>query len=107
MGCGRTGSFFSFEEAGINPDIVCLSKSIGGYGLPMALTLIKPQYDVFEPGEHNGTFRGNNLGFIAAAEALSYWENGQFKAELKRKSAMIRSALERMTAELPEETGCF
>ena len=46
-GCGRTGTFFSFEPAGIKPDIVCLSKSIGGYGLPFAFTLIKPEYDTF------------------------------------------------------------
>ncbi|MGO1286320.1 MAG: diaminobutyrate--2-oxoglutarate transaminase, partial [Brachybacterium sp.] len=58
MGCGRTGQFFSFEEAGIEPDMVTLSKSISGYGHPLALTLIKPELDIWEPGEHNGTFRG-------------------------------------------------
>src|SRR5699024_9106844 len=63
-GNGRTGTFFSFERAGIDPDIVCLSKSIGGYGLPMAITLIKPEYDIWDPAEHNGTFRGNNLAFV-------------------------------------------
>src|SRR5699024_1825704 len=59
-GRGRTGTFYSFEEAGITPDIVCVSKSISGYGMPMALTLFKPELDVWTPGEHNGTFRGNN-----------------------------------------------
>ncbi|WP_299273745.1 diaminobutyrate--2-oxoglutarate transaminase, partial [uncultured Georgenia sp.] len=54
MGCGRTGGFFSFEEAGIVPDIITLSKSISGYGLPMALTLVRPELDIWEPGEHNG-----------------------------------------------------
>ncbi|MCQ9178615.1 diaminobutyrate--2-oxoglutarate transaminase [Streptomyces sp. IBSBF 2953] len=74
MGCGRTGSFFSFEEAGIVPDIITLSKSIGGYGLPMALTLFKPELDVWEPGEHNGTFRGHNPAFVTATAALdAYW----------------------------------
>ena len=66
MGCGRTGPFFSFEVAGITPDIVTLSKSIGGYGLPMALMLFKPELDVWAPGEHNGTFRGNNPAFVTA-----------------------------------------
>ncbi|HEX5568468.1 MAG TPA: diaminobutyrate--2-oxoglutarate transaminase, partial [Streptomyces sp.] len=56
MGCGRTGPFFSFEAAGITPDIVCLSKSISGYGLPMSLTLFRTELDVWQPGEHNGTF---------------------------------------------------
>ncbi|WP_274650624.1 diaminobutyrate--2-oxoglutarate transaminase [Paenibacillus humicola] len=102
MGCGRTGTFFSFEEAGIRPDIVCLSKSIGGYGLPLALTLIKPEHDLWAPGEHNGTFRGNNLAFVAAAEALSYWRSEDFRMELKEKSAVIRSALERLTKKHPE-----
>ena len=74
MGCGRTGTFFSFEEAGIVPDIVTLSKSIGGYGMPLALTLLRPELDVWGPGEHNGTFRGNNPAFITAAAALrEYW----------------------------------
>ncbi|MFD1833431.1 diaminobutyrate--2-oxoglutarate transaminase, partial [Streptomyces desertarenae] len=63
MGCGRTGPFFSFEEAGITPDIITVSKSISGYGLPMALTLFRPELDIWEPGEHNGTFRGNNPAF--------------------------------------------
>src|SRR5690625_1568167 len=71
-GCGRTGKFFSFEYAGIKPDIVTNSKSLGGYGLPMAITLFNRDLDIWEPGEHNGTFRGNNLAFIAATEALSY-----------------------------------
>jgi diaminobutyrate-2-oxoglutarate transaminase len=102
MGCGRTGTFFSFEEAGIKPDIVCLSKSIGGYGLPFALTLIKPEYDQWSPGEHNGTFRGNNLAFVAAAEALSYWEDGVFEQEIKTKAVAIRQALQRMAAGYPE-----
>ena len=80
MGCGRTGPFFSFEEAGIVPDIVCLSKSIGGYGMPLALTLIKSELDVWEPGEHNGTFRGNNPAFVTASEALRlYWSDDQLQ----------------------------
>ncbi|QQE79311.1 diaminobutyrate--2-oxoglutarate transaminase [Alicyclobacillus sp. SO9] len=96
MGCGRTGSFFSFEDAGIKPDFVCLSKSISGYGLPMALTLIRPELDVFEPGEHNGTFRGHNPAFVTAKEALSYWEDDKLEQQTKRRSNMIRAELEKM-----------
>jgi len=66
VGCGRTGPFFSFEAAGMQPDIVCLSKAISGSGLPMALALIHPEFDQWQPGEHNGTFRGNNLAFVTA-----------------------------------------
>lgn len=102
MGCGRTGTFFSFEGSGIKPDIVCLSKSIGGYGLPLALTLIKPEYDNWKPGEHNGTFRGNNLGFVAAAEALRYWDSKVFQKDIKRKSDVIYNCLSKLAADYPE-----
>ncbi|MCD1261087.1 diaminobutyrate--2-oxoglutarate transaminase [Paenibacillus athensensis] len=105
MGCGRTGTFFSFEQAGIQPDLVCLSKSIGGYGLPMALTLIRPELDVWEPGEHNGTFRGNNLAFVSATEALRYWENGQFSQDIVRKGKLLRSELEELVREFPQLGG--
>ena len=70
VGCGRTGPFFSFEDAGIVPDVVLLSKSIGGYGLPLSLVLYKPELDIWEPGEHNGTFRGNQLAFVGGTAAL-------------------------------------
>jgi diaminobutyrate-2-oxoglutarate transaminase len=102
VGCGRTGPFFSFEPAGIYPDIVCLSKSIGGYGIPLAMTLIKPQYDLWEPGEHNGTFRGHNLGFVAATEALSYWEDDQFSREILEKGEKVRLFLEMLAQHYPE-----
>ncbi len=72
IGCGRTGTFFSFERAGIKPDIVTMSKSIGGYGMPMAIVLISPEYDCLSPGEHNGTFRGNQISFVAAKAAIEY-----------------------------------
>lgn len=94
MGCGRTGAFFSFEEAGIKPDIVCLSKSIGGYGLPMALTLIKPELDIWEPGEHNGTFRGNNPAFVTATAALdTYWADGQMEKQTLARGDQVESAM--------------
>src|SRR5690625_2911933 len=101
-GCGRTGSFFSFEPAEIEPDIVCLSKSIGGYGLPMSLTLFKPEYDVWEPGEHNGTFRGNNLAFVAATEALSYWETDTFSEEVLNKAKLMRKFTEKVVRKYPK-----
>lgn len=101
-GCGRTGSFFSFEPAGIVPDIVCLSKSIGGFGLPMAITLIKQEYDVWEPAEHNGTFRGNNLAFIAATEALRYWETDEFSNQILEKAEMMSQFIDKIVCEYEE-----
>ncbi|NDK91664.1 diaminobutyrate--2-oxoglutarate transaminase [Gordonia desulfuricans] len=94
MGCGRTGEFFSFEEAGIVPDIITLSKSIGGYGLPLALTLIRPDLDVWTPGEHNGTFRGNNPAFVTATRALEhYWADDTFSRDIHIKGRQIEEVL--------------
>ena len=95
-GCGRTGTFFSFESLGVVPDLVCISKSIGGAGLPMALTLIQPHLDVWEPGEHNGTFRGNNLAFIGASAALDYWADDEFERSIANLSEMVQAALLRV-----------
>ncbi len=101
-GCGRTGTFFSFEPAKIKPDIVCLSKSLGGYGLPMSITLFKKEHDVWEPGEHNGTFRGNNLAFIAATEALTYWENDNLSQEVDNKAELMHEFTKKISNEYPQ-----
>ncbi|MGH3412667.1 MAG: diaminobutyrate--2-oxoglutarate transaminase [Marmoricola sp.] len=96
-GCGRTGSFFSFEDAGIVPDIVCLSKSISGSGLPMALTLMRPELDVWDPGEHNGTFRGNNPAFVTATAALErFWADDVFVKEVRERAETLRAGLQRI-----------
>ena len=88
VGNGRTGRFFSFERAEIVPDMVVLSKSISGFGSPMAILLIKPQFDVFEPAEHNGTFRGNQLAFIGGAAGIKYF-NAQGLAEIVQRKANL------------------
>lgn len=90
-GVGRTGPFFSFEIAGLDPDIICLSKSLSGYGLPLALTLIKPEIDKWAPGEHNGTFRGNNLAFVTSTHALQhYWSDDRLEKDTLRKGEIVR-----------------
>jgi diaminobutyrate-2-oxoglutarate transaminase len=89
-GCGRTGDFFSFERAGIVPDMVCLSKSIGG-GLPMSLLLVKPEFDIWQAGEHSGTFRGNSLAFVAAEAALSFWTDCEFVEGLQERGRCLAS----------------
>ncbi|MEU8894797.1 diaminobutyrate--2-oxoglutarate transaminase [Nocardia sp. NPDC048505] len=102
MGCGRTGGFFSFEFAGITPDIVTLSKSIGGYGLPMALVLFRPELDQWTPGEHNGTFRGNNAAFVTARVALErYWSDGVLAASTLAKGERAHTALTDLAAAFP------
>ena len=99
MGCGRTGPFFSFEIAGITPDIVCLSKSISGYGMPMALTLFKRELDVWEPAEHNGTFRGNNPAFVTGRVALEqFWTDDALQVGTMAKGARIHDAFTALAA---------
>jgi diaminobutyrate-2-oxoglutarate transaminase len=102
VGCGRTGTFFSFERAGIKPDIICLSKAIGGIGMPMAVTLIKPELDVWAPGDHVGTFRGNNLAFVAGAAALDYWRRPTFERQLEARGRKMRAHLLRLLDKHPE-----
>jgi len=99
MGVGRTGPFFSFEAAGIQPDIVCLSKSISGYGLPMALTLIKPELDQWGPGEHNGTFRGHNPAFVTGTAALrEFWADDTLERSTIAKGERVEAALTELAA---------
>jgi diaminobutyrate-2-oxoglutarate transaminase len=94
-GCGRTGSFFSFEVAGIKPDIVTLSKSLSGYGLPFAMVLIDRALDQWEPGEHNGTFRGNNHAFVTAEAALKhFWQSPDFSRDVLRKGEHLKRRLQ-------------
>jgi diaminobutyrate-2-oxoglutarate transaminase len=95
VGCGRTGPFFSWEDTGIDPDMVCLSKSLSGAGLPFALTLLKPEHDVWEPGEHNGTFRGCNAAFVTATAALElFWTDDRLSKEVGRKATLVRDGLD-------------
>jgi len=93
-GCGRTGPFFSFERAGITPDIVCLSKSLSGFGLPLAVTLFRRELDVWRPGEHNGTFRGSNPAFVTATAALhAYWSDDRLRRSTEDKGALVAEHL--------------
>jgi diaminobutyrate-2-oxoglutarate transaminase len=93
IGCGRSGHFFSFERANIVPDIVCLSKSIGGYGMPFALTLIKPEYDIWSPGEHNGTFRGNQVAIVAAKAGLEVFNNEKIDEKTQKSGKIVEDFL--------------
>lgn len=102
-GCGRCGTFFSFEKMGIIPDIVTMAKSVSGFGLPMAMLLVRPEYDIFGPAEHNGTFRGNTHAFITAKVAVEkFWSDDSFQKELSEKSQLIHDALADLAAMVPD-----
>jgi diaminobutyrate-2-oxoglutarate transaminase len=104
-GVGRTGTFFSFEEMGVTPDIVTMAKSVSGFGLPMALVLVRPGHDVFGPAEHNGTFRGNTHAFVTARVAIEkFWADDSFQRALADKALMLTSALSDVAELVPGAT---
>ncbi|UWU75907.1 diaminobutyrate--2-oxoglutarate transaminase [Bradyrhizobium huanghuaihaiense] len=100
-GAGRTGDFFSFEFAKIEPDIVCLSKSLSGSGNPFSIVLIRPDIDIWKPGEHSGTFRGNNLAFVSAGAMCKMWSESKFTAGVERTAVKLQRRLDDLVAKLP------
>src|SRR3546814_16222817 len=82
---------------GIAPDIVTLAKSLSGMGLPVAVVLLKPEHDVWAPGEHNGTFRGNNHAFVTARVALEkFWRDDRFSKIVRDQGAHLAERLDRI-----------
>ncbi|MFC5141334.1 aspartate aminotransferase family protein [Actinomycetospora rhizophila] len=101
-GCGRTGTFFSTEAAGVVPDAVVLSKSLSGFGLPMSVVLVRPGYDLWEPGQHTGTFRGNAHAFVTATVALrKFWSTEAFTHDVHRRAGLVTERLTALADELP------
>ncbi|RWE06785.1 MAG: diaminobutyrate--2-oxoglutarate transaminase [Mesorhizobium sp.] len=100
-GAGRTGDFFSFESAKIEPDIVCLSKSLSGSGSPLSIVLIRPDLDIWKPGEHSGTFRGNNFAFVTAGAMCKMWSDRKFTASVARTAVRLQKHLDRLVAKFP------
>lgn len=102
VGCGRTGSYFSFDKMGLDPDIICLAKGIGGFGTPLAMNLVKPEHDAhWQPGEHTGTFRGQGFSFVAGREALRYFEDDALMALTLERGAMIADRMTALAARYP------
>ncbi|MFD2052036.1 diaminobutyrate--2-oxoglutarate transaminase [Mesorhizobium calcicola] len=101
-GAGRTGDFFSFEFAKIQPDIVCLSKSLSGSGSPFSIVLIRPEMDVWKPGEHSGTFRGNNFAFVTAGAMCKMWTDSKFTEGVERTAVKLQALLDRLVAKFPK-----
>ena len=101
-GCGRSGSYFAFEKAGIDPDMITQAKSLSGFGLPFAALLVKPEHDIWKPAEHNGTFRGNTHAFVTGRVTLEkFWKDGAFATEVRRKGAHLHDRLSRIAELVP------
>ncbi len=102
-GCGRTGSYFSFDGMDLDPDIVTLAKGIGGFGTPLAMNLIKPEHDQhWSPGEHTGTFRGQGLSFVAGREALRYFEDDSLMQQVQARGELMAARLKQIAGEHPQ-----
>lgn len=102
-GCGRTGQYFSFDGMDLDPDIICLAKGIGGFGTPLAMNLNKPEHDKnWNPGEHTGTFRGQNFSFIAGREGIRYFESDELMQSTLEKGEKIRATLEALATEFSQ-----
>src|SRR5699024_10730747 len=103
VGVGRTGPFFSFAPAGLKPDIITMAKSISGMGMPLGLTLMRPELDIWEPGEHTGTFRGNNHAFVCGTVMMSeYWRDDELEKETIRKGEYLRDRLRAIIDKQPD-----
>ncbi|MGJ7416171.1 aspartate aminotransferase family protein [Streptomyces sp. NPDC003444] len=101
-GVGRTGGFFSFAHAGITPDLITLSKSLSGFGLPLSVLLIAPDFDVWEPGEHTGTFRGNQLAFVTGTAVLDLWTSPEFTTAVEENSRTLQHGVRRLGEGRPD-----
>jgi diaminobutyrate-2-oxoglutarate transaminase len=100
-GVGRTGAFWAVEHSGITPDVMVLSKAIGG-SLPLAVIVYREDLDVWEPGAHAGTFRGNQLAMAAGAATLAYVrENG-----LAERAAALGTRMIGQLQSLADDFGC-
>ncbi|CAH0533136.1 Acetylornithine/succinyldiaminopimelate aminotransferase [Vibrio stylophorae] len=94
-GIGKSGHHFAFEESGVTPDILCLSKAVGG-GLPMSILVFDKDIDTWRPGEHTGTFRGNQLAMSTGAKALEIITRDGLAERAKVAGAYLRDGLERI-----------
>jgi diaminobutyrate-2-oxoglutarate transaminase len=101
-GIGRAGSFFSFDDMGVEPDMVTMAKSLSGFGLPFAAVLIRPEHDVWKPAEHNGTFRGNTHAFVTARVALEkFWSDDRFQREIAARAEVLTERLRGIAVRIP------
>ncbi|HTZ43394.1 MAG TPA: diaminobutyrate--2-oxoglutarate transaminase family protein [Jatrophihabitans sp.] len=88
-GCGRTGTWFAFEQYGFEPDIVCTSKALSGIGTPLGLIIYRKEIDVWAPGSHTGTFRGNQIGFATGVRTLKIFQREGVLANVRARGQQV------------------
>ncbi|WP_076430209.1 diaminobutyrate--2-oxoglutarate transaminase [Haladaptatus litoreus] len=92
-GLGRTGELYAFEHADIVPDVITLSKAVGG-GLPLSVVVYKEELDVWEPGAHAGTFRGDQLAMAAGQATIQHVLENDLDSHAERMGDRLRGHLE-------------
>ncbi|WP_216364719.1 diaminobutyrate--2-oxoglutarate transaminase family protein [Zafaria cholistanensis] len=97
-GCGRTGTWFAFEQYGIEPDVIVASKALSGIGTPVAVIIYDRALDKWAPGAHTGTFRGNQLAFAAGAEAVRIVRRDGILEQVQQRGRQIESLLKPLEA---------
>lgn len=100
-GYGRTGTWFAFEQYGLEPDILIVSKAAGGIGLPVALILYDRRLDTWEPGAHIGTFRGHQLAFAAGVASIEVMRREDVLGNVARQGGYLSAELGRLAERQP------
>jgi diaminobutyrate-2-oxoglutarate transaminase len=98
-GCGRSGSWFAFEEHGITPDVIAASKALGGTGMPVAVIMYDESLDAWSAGAHTGTFRGNQAAFAAGLAALRVIKRDGILENVRELGAVALARLRAMAEE--------
>ncbi|HEX4248855.1 MAG TPA: aminotransferase class III-fold pyridoxal phosphate-dependent enzyme, partial [Pseudonocardia sp.] len=96
-GCGRTGTWFAFEQYDIEPDIIIASKALSGMGLPVAIIIYHQKLDVWAPGAHTGTFRGNQLAFAAGTKAAEIFRRDDILGNVRARGTQVTARLAALT----------
>lgn len=92
-GCGRTGTWFAFEQYGIEPDVIIASKALSGIGTPVAVIMYEAALDTWAPAAHTGTFRGNQLAFATGAEAVRIIQRDGVLVNVRERGEQVARAL--------------
>lgn len=100
-GCGRTGTWFAFEQYGIEPDIITASKGLSGIGLPVSILLYRKSLDTWGPGAHIGTFRGNQVAFASGVAALDVIGRERVLDNVKAQGKLLGDLLGDLAARSP------
>lgn len=97
-GMGRSGRHFAFEYADVVPDVLVLSKAVGG-GMPLSCLVFKKRFDSWNPGEHAGTFRGNQIAMVAGTKTMQIIQRDQLALHASRMGALLQERLANLKAD--------